>query len=237
MARLGVNVEKVALLRMGAKTGEPDPVACAVLAELGGADGIVCRLRKDSPVMKERDITVLRDIVKTHLNIQMAPEEELLAMALSVEPDMITLMPEKNAGSTEGGGFDVLGHLSRFEKIISRIRNQGIVVTFAVDPILQQVKAAAKAGADYVELQMTRYSDARDMADRMDQMEAIGSVALGAAKMGLGVSAGSGLDFQNISGIAAIEYIEEINIGHAILARAMSIGMEAAVRDMVALIH
>jgi len=237
MARLGVNIESVALLRKGAKTEEPDPVSIAVLAELGGADGIVCRLRKDSPLMTERDIRLLREVVKTHLNVRIAPEEELLSAVLSIGPDMITLMPEKRAGSTEGGGFDILGHLSRFEKITGEIRNHGIVVSIVVDPVFQQVKAAAKAGADYIELQMSRYAQAEDLAEREDQVEAVRSVALGAAKIGLGVAAGSGLDYHNINEIISINNIEEVNIGHAILSRALSIGTEAAVRDMVALVH
>ncbi|MCD6117772.1 pyridoxine 5'-phosphate synthase [bacterium] len=237
MARLGVNVENAALLRKGAKTGEPDPVSIAVLAELGGADGIVCRLRKESPLITERDIRLLREVVKTHLNIQIAPEQELLSTALSIGPDMITLMPEKRAGSTEGGGFDILGHMSRFEKVINEIRAHGIVVSIVVDPVFQQVKAAAKAGADYIELQMSRYAEAEDLTEREDQVEAVRSVAIGAVKIGMGVSAGTGLDYHNVSEITAIESIEEVNIGHAVLSRAMSIGMDSAVRDMVALVH
>jgi len=237
MARLGVNIEKAALLRAGSKNPDPDPVSIAVLAEIGGADGIVCRLRKDMKLIKERDVKMLKEIVKTHLNIQIAPEEELLSLALSIQPDMITLVPEKSAGSTEGGGFDVLGRTSFFEKIISEIRNHGIVVNIAVDPVFQQVKAAARAGTDYVELQMARYSGAEDLVECSDQIEAVKSAAMGAAKLGVGVSASGGLNYQNISEIAQIENVEEINIGHAILSRAMFIGIEAAVRDMVALVH
>jgi len=209
MARLGVNIERAALLRNVSKTGEPDPVSLDVLAELGGTDGIVCRLRKDYPSMTERDIRLLREIVKTHLNIQIAPEQELLSVALSIGPDMITLMPEKRAGSTEGGGFDVLGHIPKFEKVIGEIRAQGIVVSIVVDPVFQQVKAAAKAGADYIELQMSRYAEAEDMTEREDQIEAVRSVAIGAAKIGLGISAGTGLDYHNINEIIAIENIKD----------------------------
>jgi len=237
MARLGVNIEKVAELRgIGGQAG-PDPVSAAVFAEVGGSDGIVCPLKEELRPLTERDAQLLKEMVKTHLNLQIPPTEQMVTLALSITPDMVTLVPGKKPGSTPGGGLDVLGHGDKIARVVQDIRAQDIVVSLLLEPIIQQVKAAAKVGADYVEFHMGQYAAAEDLNERTDYMENVASVALAASKIGLGVAVGHGLTYQNVVEIAAMEKIEEVNIGHAIVSRALWMGMEAAVRDMVALVH
>ena len=237
MARLGVNVSSIAELRGLGKKNDPDPTAAALYAEVGGADGIVCPIREEMRPITDRDLRILRDIVKTHLNIQIPPTEKMITKALSHNPDMITLIPGKKPGSTQGGGLDVLGHQSELAGLVHDIRSQDVVVSLLLEPIIHQIKAAAKVGADYVELHLGRYSASDDLNERADILENVSSVALAAAKLELGVAASRGLTYANISDIAAIESIEEINIGHAIVSRALLLGFEQAVRDMVALVH
>jgi len=237
MARLGFNVEKIAALREMGKSVDPDPVSATVFAEVGGADGIVCPLNEAMRPITERDVRLLKEIVKTHLNLQIPPSEQMVTFALSVSPDMVTLIPGKKPGSTPGGGLDVMGQGSKLAKIVREFRNQEIVVNLLVEPIIHQVKAAAKIGADYVEFHMGPYTRAEDLSERADQLENIASVAAAASKIGLGVAAGHDLNYLNAPEIAAIDKIEDINIGQAIVARSLWMGMESAVRDMGALIH
>ncbi len=237
MARLGVKIEHVAVLRTIGKNVEPDPVTAAIFAEMGGADGIVCTLNEELRYITERDLKMLKEMVKTHLNLQISPTDQLLTLAFSVAPDMITLIPGKKAGSTQGGGLDVLGNGEKLSRVVDEIRTQNIVVSLLIEPLIHQVKAAAKIGADYVEFHLGRYAAAEDLTERADILENISSVASAASKLDLGVAASRGLNYYNVSEISAIERIEEINIGHAIVSRALWLGMEQAVRDMVALVH
>lgn len=237
MARLGINVNYIAALRGMGKASDPDPVAAAVFAEVGGADGIVCPLREELRPLTERDVQLLKEVVKTHLNLQIPPTEKMIALALRISPDMVTLVPGKKPGSTQGGGLDVLGHGEKFTNVVREIRANDIVVSLLVEPIIHQVKAAAKVDADYVEIHMGRYAAAEDLNERVDLLENISSMALAASKLGLGVAASRGLNYNNVSEISAIAKIEEINIGYAIIARSLWLGMENAVRDMVALMH
>ena len=234
MARFGVNIEHVALIR---SRGEPDPVSAAVYAELGGADGIMCPLHEEMRPIKERDVKLLKEMVKTHFNLQIPPVDPLIAFALSIAPDMITLVPGKKPGTTQGGGLDVLGHGDAMSRIIQDLRAQEVVVSLLIEPIIHQVKAAAKIGSDYVEFHMGKYAAAVDLNERADFLESTASVAMAANKLGMGVSASRGLNYQNVSDVAAIPHIEEINIGHAVIARALWLGMESAVRDMADLVH
>ncbi|MFC1568916.1 pyridoxine 5'-phosphate synthase [bacterium] len=236
MARLGVNIEAIAILRENGVV-DADPLTIAMLAELGGADGIVCPIREDMPYIKDRDLKLLKEVVKTHLNIQAPPDESLIRAVLSVNPDMITLVPGKKPGNTPGGGLDVLGQGSNLAKWVKDLRSQDVVISVLVEPNIHQIKAALKIGVDYVELHLGLYAKAEDLNERSDQLEAINSVAMAAQKLGLGVAAGQGADFQNIMAVTSIDAIEEINVGRAIISRALSIGMEPAVRDMVAMVH
>jgi len=237
MARLGVNIEGIAALREMRRQSAPDPVSAAIFAEVGGSDGIVCPLKEELKPLTERDVQLLKEMVQTHLNLQVPPTEQMVTLALSIAPDMVTLVPGKKPGSTPGGGLDVLGHGEKLSRVVQDIRAQDIVVSLLVEPIIQQVKAAAKVGSDYIELHLGRYANAEDLNERADHLENITSVALAASKIGLGVAASHGLNYQNSIEITAIDKIEEVNIGHAIVSRALWMGMEAAVRDMVALVH
>lgn len=236
MARLGVNLEAIAILRENG-VENADPLTTAMLAELGGADGIVCPLRREWLYMKERDLQLLKEVVKTHLNIQTPVEEQLINTVLSIHPDMITLIPGDKPGSTAGGGLDVLGQGSKLAKWVQDLRHQDIVISILVEPNIHQIKAAAKIGVDYAELHLGLFAKASDLNERNDHLENIRGVALAAQKLGLGVAAGQQADYQNVMAISAIDAIEEINVGRAIVNRALSIGMESAVRDMVAMVH
>jgi pyridoxine 5-phosphate synthase len=237
MARLGINVADVAILRDSEKAVVPDPVTAAMYAELGGADGIVCTLHETLQPVTERDVQMLKEMVKTHFNLQMPPSEKMINLGLSVSPDMITLVPGKKPGSTPGGGLDVMGHEAELTRIVQDIRAQDIVVSLLIEPVVHQVKSAAKIGADYIEFHMGTYAAAVDLNERADHLENISSLAIAASKLGLGVSASRQLTYQNVSDIVALNRIEEINVGHAVVERALWIGMEQAVRDMVALVH
>jgi len=237
MIRLGVNIDHVATVREARKGIEPDPVAAAVLCELAGADGIVCHLREDRRHLKDRDLSLLRQIVRTHLNLEMAATEEMIKKAISVLPDMVTLVPEKRQEITTEGGLDIAANYDYLEEVTATLRANNIIVSFFIDPDIYQIKAAAKLGADYVELHTGTYANASDLNQVVEELERIKSMAAAAAKLGLGVSAGHGLNYHNVTDIAKIKQIEELNIGHSIISRAVLVGMDRAVREMIALIR
>lgn len=237
MVRLGVNVDHIATIREARKGREPDPIAAAIMAEMAGADGIVCHLREDRRHIKDRDLNILRQVVKTHLNLEMAATEEMVDKAISVLPDMVTLVPERRQELTTEGGLDVVSNASYLEEVISTLRANNIVVSLFIDPDIYQIKAGARLGTDYVEIHTGLYANAEDLNKVIEELEKIRSMAIAAAKLGLGVSAGHGLNYQNVIEIAKIEQIEELNIGHSIVARSALVGIEKAVRDMLALIR
>jgi len=237
MVRLGVNVDNVATIREARKGIEQDPIAAAVLCELAGADGIVCHLREDRRHIKDRDLSLLRQVVRTHLNLEMAAVDEMIKKAISILPDMVTLVPEKRQEVTTEGGLDINANYDYLEEVTSTLRANNIIVSFFIDPDIYQIKAAAKLGADYVELHTGAYANAADLNQVVEELERIKSMAAAAAKLGLGVSAGHGLNYHNVSDVAKINQIEELNIGHSIISRAVLVGMDRAVREMVALIR
>lgn len=231
--RLGVNVDHIATIRQARGGAEPDPVFAAGLAELGGADGIVCHLREDRRHIQDRDLLLLRKTVQTHLNLEMAATEEMIGIAIKVKPDMCTLVPEKRKELTTEGGLDVAADPDKIAEAIRTLQDNRIVVSLFVDPVIEQVKAAAKLKADYVELHTGNFADAEDEELAGLELDKIASMALAANKLGMGVSAGHGLRYHNVRRVADIAYIEELNIGHSIIARAAFVGIEQAVRDMV----
>jgi pyridoxine 5-phosphate synthase len=237
MVKLGVNVDHVATVREARKTDEPDPVAAAIAAELAGADGIVCHLREDRRHIQDRDLRLLKEVVRTHLNLEMAATEEMVKIALDVKPDMVTLVPEKREEVTTEGGLDVQQSQERLAETIPALQNSNILVSLFIDPVVEQIKAAARLHADYVEIHTGSYAEARDAEEELAQLEKIQHAAAIAAKLGFGVSAGHGLTYQNVRPIAEIEDVEELNIGHTIVSRAITAGMEQAVREMVQLIR
>ncbi|HET9552608.1 MAG TPA: pyridoxine 5'-phosphate synthase [Anaeromyxobacteraceae bacterium] len=236
-ARLGVNVDHVATLRQVRRATYPDPVAAAVLAEQAGADQITIHLREDRRHIQERDLQVLRKTVASRLNLEMAVAQEMLRIAYEVKPDMVTLVPERREELTTEGGLDAVGGRDAVRKAVKTLRDAEIEVSLFVDPDLDQVKAAHRAEADAVELHTGRYCDARLAADRRRELGRLVDACKAAAKLGLKVAAGHGLNYRNVLPVAAIPEIEELNIGHAIVAHAVLVGMERAVREMKELLR
>src|SRR5512141_370876 len=231
-ARLGVNVDHVATVRQSRRTQYPDPVAAAVLAEMGGADQITIHLREDRRHIQERDLQVLRKTVQTRLNLEMAATQEMVKIAYETKPDSCTLVPERREELTTEGGLDVAGNRDAIRKVVKTLKDAEIVASVFIDPDVDQVRAAHRVEADVVELHTGRYCDARLAQDRRRELARVVDAAKAAAKLGLQVAAGHGLNYQNVLPVAAIAEIEEFNIGHAIVGHAIMVGMERAVREM-----
>jgi len=236
VAKLGVNIDHVATIRQARGGSEPDPVAAAAIAELAGADGITIHLREDRRHIQDRDLKILRKTVKTKLNLEMAATDEMVEIALAVKPDMCTLVPEKRQELTTEGGLDVRVHAQSLEKAISRLHDGGILTSLFIDPDSDQIKAANKIGADYVEIHTGSFADATDWKSEEQELIKIENAIKLAAKLGLGVNAGHGLNYTNIKKVAALGGVEEYNIGHSIISKAVLVGLDRAVRDMVELI-
>jgi pyridoxine 5-phosphate synthase len=232
MARLGVNIDHVATLRQARGGVDPDPTAAAVVAELSGADGIVVHLREDRRHIQERDLRLLKEIIKTKLDLEMAATSDMVKIALQIKPELVTLVPEKRLELTTEGGLDVIGHYENLQKVTATLRDGGIAVSLFIDPIPEQIKIAHKIHADTIEIHTGKYANARSEKEKKSEAEVIVNAARLAAKLGLGVNAGHGLNYTNINPLVRIPEIEEFNIGHSIVARAVLVGMEKAVREM-----
>ena len=237
MLRLCIKVDHVATIRQVRGGNEPDPIAATVLADLAGADGIVCHLREDRRHIQDRDLKILKEIVKTHLNLEMAASQEMENIAIKVLPDMVTLVSENRQELVTEGGLDVVTHSSRIAQMISNLHTHNIVVSLFVDPNIHQIKAASQIGADYVEIHTGEYANATDLNSQNEELEKIANMAAAAAKLELGVSAGHGLNYHNVTPIAKIPQIEELNIGHSIISRSVLVGIQNAVTEMLELIR
>jgi pyridoxine 5-phosphate synthase len=235
MIKLAVNVDHVATLREARGTSEPDPVLAAGICELAGAEGIVVHLREDRRHIQDRDVRLLRQTVKTKLNLEMGATEEIIKFALDIQPDMVTLVPEKRKELTTEGGLNVAGQKKKLKMVIDRMNDAGIPVSLFVDPDSRQIGAAKDVGATFVEIHTGRYSDAAGEEERDQEFELIASAAEEAYEAGLRVNAGHGLNYFNTGRIAALDTIEELSIGHAIMARAIMVGLDQAVREMLGL--
>lgn len=236
MARLAVNVDHVATLRQARGIDEPDPIMAAGLAELAGADGIICHLREDRRHINDRDLRLLRETIKTKLNMEMAAVDEMVDIALKTKPDLITLVPEKREELTTEGGLDVKAQPDHYKSVVERLKAVGIEVSFFVDPDKEQVKAAHQCGADIVEIHTGHYSEAVSKEEATERFMRIAAAIESAAELELGISAGHGLNYVNIKRFQALAQIEEYSIGHSIVARAVLVGLERAVREMVELV-
>jgi pyridoxine 5-phosphate synthase len=232
MIRLGVNVDHVATVRQARRAKEPDPVAAAVLAVLGGADGITVHLREDRRHIQDRDVHVLRETVTTRLNLEMATSEEIIAIALRVKPDEATLVPEKRQELTTEGGLDVLANENAVRSTTDRLKAGGIHVSLFIDPELKQLDASKKLGADAIEFQTASYSEAAGEPAIARELEKLRAATTHAKSLGLHVHMGHGLNYWNVQPIVRIAGVEELNIGHSIVSRAVLVGMERAVREM-----
>lgn len=235
MPRLNVNIDHVATIRQARGGAEPDPVAAAVLAELAGADGIVVHLREDRRHIQDRDVRILRETVKTKLNLEMAATEEMVQVAKAVIPDMITLVPEKRKELTTEGGLDVNGNYKNVSRTVRELKTSGLFVSLFIDPDLEQVRSSKEAGAQMVELHTGNFSEAANENDMESELDKIESAVNAAVEIGLRVAAGHGLNYTNTQYVAQFEDIEELNIGHSIVSRAVLVGMEKAVSDMLIL--
>jgi pyridoxine 5-phosphate synthase len=236
MPRLGVNIDHVATLRQARRAPEPDPVHAAVLAELGGASGITVHLRSDRRHIQDRDVEILRQVVRTRLNLEMAATQEMLRLALTVKPDQVTLVPERLDELTTEGGLDVVLNSVQLRPVVKTLMEGGVATSMFVDPDLEQVKESHKLDARAVEINTAAYAEARDERARETALRRVVDAARLARKLGLGVHAGHGLTYGNVGPIAAVSEISELNIGHNIVARAVLVGMERAVREMAAAI-
>ena len=234
--RLTVNIDHIATLREARGGVEPDPITAAHLCELAGAEGIVCHLREDRRHINDRDLRLLRETVKTKLDLEMAATEEIVKIAIETLPDLVTLVPEKRQELTTEGGLDVRGQKHYLRDVIKELQKHEIEVSLFVDPSPEQIQAAREAGADKIEIHTGEYANARTEQDVHDRLEVIRSAAELAAELGLGVNAGHGLDYLNIKRIRQIPQIEEVSIGHALIARAVFVGLERATKEMLHLL-
>ncbi len=232
MPTLGVNIDHIATIRQARRTVEPDPVAAAVLAELAGADGITVHLREDRRHIQDRDVRLLRQTVRTHLNLEMAATDEMVAIALDIKPDYVTLVPERREEVTTEGGLDIVGQLARMREVVTTLQSAGIPVSLFIDAEPGQIDASANVGAKFIELHTGRYAEAHDETSRDMELATITEGSMRAIANGLRVNAGHGLTYWNVYPIAAIQGMEELNIGHTIISRAVLVGMERAVREM-----
>lgn len=237
MTQLAINVDHVATIRQARGIDEPDPVAAAAICELAGAAGIVIHLREDRRHIQDRDVYLLRDTVKTKLNLEMGANKEIIKTALEIKPDLVTLVPEKRQELTTEGGLDVASQMKKIGKVIEKMTAASIPVSIFADPDPKQLAAANEVGATYVELHTGKYSDIVGESNRQHQFLLIQEAADAATQMGLRVCAGHGLNYRNTAPIAAIDAIEELSIGHAVIARAVFTGLDRAVKDMLAIIR
>jgi pyridoxine 5-phosphate synthase len=235
MPELGVNIDHVATLRQARKTYEPDPVAAAALAELGGADSITVHLREDRRHIQDRDLRLLRETVNTKLNLELSVSEEIVSIACQVKPDQATIVPERREEITTEGGLDVVSHRDSCLRAIERLQASGIAVSLFLDPDPRQIELARDLGAEAVELHTGQYALARGTAQQ-EQLVALTNAGKLISDLGLHLHAGHGLNYHNVKPVAGIPRMHELNIGHALISRAVLLGLERAVREMKQLV-
>jgi pyridoxine 5-phosphate synthase len=232
MIRLGVNIDHVATVRQARRAMEPDPAAAALLALLGGADGITVHLREDRRHIQDRDLRVLRETVRQRLNLELAAVDAIVDIACEVRPDEATLVPERREEVTTEGGLDVVAHQDAVGRAVERLAAAGIDISLFVDPDPRQIETAKLLGSKAVEIQTARYSEARTAEDRQRELTTLEEAAYFAREQGLHLHMGHGLTYTNVQCVARIAGLEELNIGHSIVSRAVLVGMERAVREM-----
>jgi len=236
MADLGVNIDHVATLRQARRTYEPDPVWAAALAELGGADGITLHLREDRRHIVDRDLEILRQTVTVKLNLEMACDQGVLEIACRIKPDQATLVPERREEVTTEGGLDVVGQRARVAEVVDRLRQAGISVSLFLDPDHAQIEAGAELGVHAVELHTGQYALAKPGPEQDKELETLRAAGAKVSECGMVLHAGHGLTYRNVKPVAAIHRMHELNIGHSIVARAIMVGFQQAVRQMKQLV-
>ena len=237
MPRLEVNIDHVATLRQARLGHEPDPVTAAALAEMAGADGIIVHLREDRRHIQDRDLELLRQTIKTRLNLEMAATPEMLEISRGVKPDLVTLVPEKRQELTTEGGLEVAGFVAFLKDYVRKLKEGGLKVSLFVDPETKQLDAAAEVGAQWVELHTGAYAEAKSAKEAQTLFEELLNAARHAKSLGLRVKCGHGLSYTNIKPFRGRPEFEEFSIGHSIMARAILVGLERAVREMMELIR
>ena len=235
MATLGVNLDHIANVREARKTNEPDPIQFAFLAELGGADSITVHLREDRRHIQDRDLFLLKETIKTELNLEMAVTEEMLQIAKKVKPSYVTLVPEKREEVTTEGGLDINANKDFYSKFIEELKKSSILVSAFIDPVISQIKSSKEVGCEIIELHTGNYANSKNQ-EQKNELTRIREATFFASDQNLVVNAGHGLTFQNVEKIAAINKINELNIGHSIVSRALAVGLENSVREMKNLI-
>lgn len=236
MPRLGVNIDHVATVRQARGTMYPDPITAVGIVEMAGADGIVAHLREDRRHIQDRDLRLLKEVIQTRLNLEMAATEEMIRIALATKPSMVTLVPEKREELTTEGGLDVIKSFQSLKRAIQRLQKGGIPVSLFVDPRSDQIKASEGVEANAIEIHTGHYCDANTPAEADKELKKILDAVGEASHRDLKIAAGHGLNYVNVQRIAEIKEIEELNIGHSIIARAVLVGLDRAVREMIALI-
>jgi len=236
MALLGVNIDHVATVRQARRAQEPDPVWAAALAELGGADGITVHLREDRRHIQDRDVRVLMETVSVKLNLELACAPDVLKLACELRPPQATLVPERREEVTTEGGLDVVGQFAKVQDAVSRLKQHGLEVSLFLDPDPRQIEAAARAGAQAVELHTGSYALARTPESVEQELEALTRGSAQIRQQGMVLHAGHGLNYRNVQPIARMTDMCELNIGHSIVARALMVGFAEAVREMKRLI-
>lgn len=235
--RLTVNIDHLATLREARGGMEPDPVTGAHICELAGAEGIVCHLREDRRHINDRDLRLLRETVKTKLDLEMAATDEIVKIAIETLPDLATLVPERRQELTTEGGLDVRGHKHLLRDVVKELQRHEIAVSLFIDPVPGQIEAAHEIGANKIEIHTGEYANARTEHEQQECLQTVQSAAELAARLGLGVNAGHGLNYINITSLRLIPQIEEVSIGHALISRAVFVGLERAVQEMVRLVR
>jgi pyridoxine 5-phosphate synthase len=235
--RLCINIDHIATLRQARRESEPDPVTAAAICELAGADGIVCHLREDRRHIIDRDVNLLKETVRTKLDLEMAATDEMVKIACALKPDMVTLVPEKREEITTEGGLDLAAGELKISNAINKLKEAGIKVSVFIDPLPDNVDSALEVGADMIEIHTGTYSLAKTPEDIIKELEKIRISAQAAKELGLGVNAGHGLNYQNIIPIANISDIDEVSIGHSIISRAVFTGLHKAIEDMLTIIR
>jgi len=234
--KLGVNIDHVATLREVRKAIFPDPVKAAAIAEMAGADGITVHLREDRRHIQDRDVLLLMKTVDTKLNLEMAIADEVVEKALEYKPQCACLVPEKREELTTEGGLNVVDNIAEVTKVTKMLQDNGTVVSLFIDPAEEQIKAAAETGAKFIELHTGEFANAKNETGQMKELDKLIEAADLANKLGIRVNAGHGLDYHNVELMHKVPHLEELNIGHSIIARAVFSGLETAVRDMKELI-
>ena len=234
--RLALNVDHIATLRNARGENQPDPITVALIAEQAGVDGVVVHLREDRRHINERDLRLLRELIKTKLDLEMAPVDEIIKIACDVGPELATLVPEKRQELTTEGGINVIDNINLLRETIKTLQNSEIEVSLFIEPDIDQIDAAAEIRADFIEIHTGVFANALSEEEQFDELERIRIASKHAKKLGLGVNAGHGLNYQNIKIFRELTDIDEVSIGHAIIARAVVVGIKEAVQEMIRLI-